>query len=313
MEYNLSGVDINMFFNDNVAVNVSIFLLVVLLPLLLCLLCVLALSFATGINKKVRFLLINIFAAEICNWLSYAVLYLGWPVRQRYDEDNMCKLFISLIIVSAVQKFTGGAIYAINIYISFKYGEDKLKWYVLLPFIALLWILAIAALGDLPYLDEYGAASSNGFCRANPDTALYKAVIGGLVTVAIIFISIQPVFCILTLIYNNKMHEDDPLKKSLTRLLSYVVVSSILSLITNFIPVLNPLITNGAIREKNLVGFLAVNYLSRLLANSVNIPTPIVAIALLKPLRVAIKSMIKAIACSYPIASNAVHPIGEDQ
>ena len=104
MAFNLSGTSLQQYFDSNVAINTSLFLFLVLPPLLLCLLCVLALAFAKEINKKIRVLLINIFAAEIGSWLSYSVYYLGWPVRLVFNDDITCKFFISCFAVAGAQK-----------------------------------------------------------------------------------------------------------------------------------------------------------------------------------------------------------------
>ena len=123
MAFNLSTTDLKVYFDANVAVNICLFMFLVLPPFLLCLVCVVALVFATEINVKIRLLLINIYAAEISEWLAYAVVYLGWPARQLYDEVGTCHFFISSFAFLGVQKFTAGAIYAIKVFIFIKYGE----------------------------------------------------------------------------------------------------------------------------------------------------------------------------------------------
>ena len=125
MDFNLSATDLKVYFDANVAVNIFLFIFLILPSFLLCLVCVLALVFATEINVKIRLLLINIYAVEICEWLAYAVYYLGWPVRLLHDEVGTCQFFISTLVVSAIQKFTAGSIYAIKVYIFIKYGEKK--------------------------------------------------------------------------------------------------------------------------------------------------------------------------------------------
>ncbi len=70
MTFNLTGIDEGLYFIVSSVANVALFTIFALTPLLLCLLCALALVFATDINLKIRVLLVNIFAAEICSWLG---------------------------------------------------------------------------------------------------------------------------------------------------------------------------------------------------------------------------------------------------
>ena len=49
-------------------------------------------------NLKIRLLLINIFTAEVLNWLSFIPMYLGWPARFINGGVISCKLFVSLIV-----------------------------------------------------------------------------------------------------------------------------------------------------------------------------------------------------------------------
>ena len=53
MALNLSEEVLQVYFNANTAVNIALFMVMVLPSLLLCLLCELALLFASEINKKI--------------------------------------------------------------------------------------------------------------------------------------------------------------------------------------------------------------------------------------------------------------------
>ena len=151
MAFNITGIDEDEYFVISTVVNVSLFTILVLPPLILCLLCVVALLLATIINGKIILLLVNILAAEICNWISYSVFYLGFPARiADLPGDYSCQFFTSAFVVVAIQKFTAAAIYAIMVYIFIKHGERKLKWYVVIPFIFGSWILVIATMGAIP-------------------------------------------------------------------------------------------------------------------------------------------------------------------
>ena len=243
MAFNLSDTSLQQYFDSNVAINTSLFLFLVLPPLLLCLLCVLALAFAEEINKKIRVLLINIFAAEIGSWLSYSVYYLGWPVRLVYNDDITCKYFISCFAVAGAQKFTAGGVYAVNIYVFIKYGEKKLKWFVVIPLIVISWISALS-MGIIPYFDEFGAVNINGFCTRNPESVLFRGILPILIILSLFFLSIQLICSILTIVYvkKNVLEENKAVKKAVAKVLAYLAVASILSFINSIIPAAIPAI-----------------------------------------------------------------------
>ena len=306
MALNLTGVDLEVFFDINVAVNVLLFTFFVLPPFLLCLLCIVALVFAGKLNKKIRILLINIFAAEICNSLCYSVLYLGWPVVHLYNENNLCKVSLSLYLVSAVQKFTSGGIYAINVYIFIKHGEKKLKWSVITPYIIVSWILAVAA-GVLPYLDDYGVTNYTGFCRVDTGSVTYILSVAIAVLTAFLLFGIELACCILTMVYitRNVLEENTDIKKAVAKVLAYLVVASVLSFMSGTVPNLLPIILIRAMNESHTVQLITVNYIIRMVSNMVAISTPIVAVALLKPVRAAIKMIWKQL---FPRCDNTVYP-----
>lgn len=309
MAFNLTGVDVKLYYDANVTVNMTLFTFLVLPPLVLCLLCVLALVFATEINVKIRILLINIFAAEICNWLSYAVSYLGWPIRLLSAENTLCKIFYNIYTINIIQSCTSGAIYAIHIYRFIKHGEKKLKWSVLLTSITISWITA-TALGLTTYFDNLGAVNINGFCTLDPDSALFKGLLVFIVCLAVSFLIIQIVFSILTVVYvtRNTLEGSTEMKKAVTRVLAYLAVASFLSFINNIMPAANPVIRR-ILPKDDIVSVIAVYYLLRLVFNVPAIATPVVTIALFKAVRLAIKNMSKKVCVCRP--SNRVHPAPE--
>ena len=85
------------------------------------------------------------------------------------------------------------------------------------------------------------------------------------------------------------------MQKAIAKVVVYMAVVSVLSFIssvpTYFVAIIFPII----IPDISLATFLAGNYTVRVLANITAFPTPIVTIILLKPVRVAIKTMIKKV------------------
>ncbi len=275
MDFNLTGIDKGAYFIVSSVANIALFGISVLPPLLLCLLCVLALATTSGINLKIKVLLVNIFAAEICNWLGYTVYYLGFPARiVRLPGDYSCANFISLVSVATVQKYSASTLYAINVFIFIKYGEKKMKWYAIILFIAISWILAILY-NILPYFRVFQIFNINGFCSSNPESDLIRVVVPAVVSLpAICMIIITVTFCILIFLYikKNALEDNVEVKKAVAKVLLYLAIFSVLSFVCNVIPpVINPRI-RGALGDRNVISLIVINYVLRTIFSLPNFP-----------------------------------------
>ena len=151
MNVNISSVGQELYFAVNSVYNFTLFSMVVLIPLTLCVLCLLALTIATDLNLKVRALLINIFASEIVYWLSYVVLYVTFSLRAGIlmDSDVLCRVVLSVMLLAKVARFPTAALYGIEIYVYIKHGADKMKWFVIISCIIVIWLVSIG-FGILP-------------------------------------------------------------------------------------------------------------------------------------------------------------------
>ena len=283
--FNISGVNPELFFNYNLGFGISLFSVFVLPPFLLSLLCVVSLIFTKKINKKIRVLFINIFAAEICSCLHNSFLCLGFPVRFRYQDTTTCKLFLSAFMVAAEQKFTAGTLYAINIYLLAKYGEKKLKWHVIMPYIIISW-MASAIFGMLPYNNEFGVITTQGFCTANTDSHLLQITVLVLFASTALFLCIQVFFSIITAIYIKKhtLEGNSDIKKAVAKVLIYLLATSVLSYINNIVPSTIPFIRE-ALQIDDIFSFLALYYITVILVNIPTIAIPIVTLVFMKPIR----------------------------
>ena len=308
MTLNITGVDNQLYYDVNVALNVCFFIFLSLLPLLLCVLVILALILAQTIHIKIRVLLINIFAAEILGWIVYAIFYLGWIVRLNHNETISCKMFYTTFLVAGVQKFTSGTLYTINIFLFIKYGEKKLKWYIVTPYIVLSWIIItiISVLLTILLPPDF-VRYINGICSVRIYSSILFAISASLATIlAFIFLIIQIVMIIVTFVYIKKhtLEGSVQLKKAVAKVLVYIFIASIVTFIGTIAPALS-FIVHLIIPGSTTVTMTVRIYLTRLLFSVPGIATPIVAIALLKPVRDAIKTMTKNLFCK---KDNKVHP-----
>ena len=294
MAFNLTGVDPDQYFKVTVAVNSLLFTALVLPSLLLCLQCAVALIFAKEINSKIRLLLVNILVAEISKWISFTVYYLTWPLRLLYQDTLSCKVFFSSFSVACSQTFTASSLHAILVYTFIKYGEKKLKWCVVIPFEAVSWLVTLV-LAALQYFNDT-TITSNGFCGGSFEKSIaFKISFPFNVLLAVSSLGAQIICGVLIIVYikRNTLKENTKTKKAVAKVLAYFVVSSILTLLNLTAPVFNLLIQKAATTANNTTAIIVVNYLIVLVFNIPSIATPIVTIILLKPVRVAIKAMIK--------------------
>ena len=310
MVLNITGVDNQLYYDVNVALNVCFFIFLSLLPLLLCFLVILALVLAKTINIKIRVLLINIFAAEILGWIVYAIFYLGWIVRLNHNETISCKMYYTTFLVANVQKFTSGTLYTINIFLFIKHGEKKLKWYIITPYIVLSWLIittiSIVLIILLP--PDFVRYINGGICSVRIYTSILFPISASLVTiVAITFLIIQIVMIIVTFVYIKKhtLEGNVQIKKAVAKVLVYIFIASIVSFIDTIVPAVS-FIVRLIIPGSTIVTNTAESYFARLLFSVPGIATPLVAIALLKPVRDAIKTMPKNLFCK---KDNRIHPM----
>ena len=299
MAFNITGFDEDLFFTINTAVGTSLFFVIVLTPLVLCVLCVLALIYTKNINKKLKVLLINIFAAEICTWLFWTLTFLGFPLRfHTHDGFNwICSLETSIFLVGGNQKFTSGSIYAVVVYIFVKYGERKLNWYVIIAYIAVSWVVITMIIGILPYIKNFEVSNSNGICATTPDTILFKAAVPFGVLLTAIFLGVVVVFCVLTGVYikRNTLEGNVEVKKAVAKVLVYLTVVTVLTFITSLLSPVSSAVRETAGARYGIVGEIMVGYIFRIIYSGNAFLTPIMAIIFLKPVRIAFKEIGKGI------------------
>lgn len=288
MAFNLTGTNVELYFSVNAAVHAGIFTFMALPTFLLCLLCVVALFFAEEINWPMRVLIINILAAEMIYWVAFAFQILGFLPRVFIGggEGNIsCLISICLAIVSSLLKFSAVALYSIKVYIFVKYGTKTLKWTVIIPYIAISW-LVFPAIGIVPIFDRFDVSVSNGFCISNLNSPLFQASIALTAIVITISLCIIFVFSLLTYCYikKNTLEDNVEIKKAVARNLYYFALASVFTLVYNIAPT-----ASSPIRMALSDRVVATVVLNQVFISLPSVVSPIMAIVILKPLRLAMK------------------------
>ena len=293
MAFNLTGIDMNLYFAVNTSVNILLFGLVVLPTLILCVLCVLALFLAEGLIWQMKVLLINLFAAEVCNWLGRSLLLVGFPVwaSLELEVDPACSVAISLFIVSTLQKMTATTLYAIMVYMFIKYNVKKLKWQVIVTYIAISWVVSLG-MSIIPYFPEFGLFNNNGFCDIDSESVLLNSSAPVILVLVFICVIIITTFTILTYCYTKKntLEGSVEVKKAIARNLQYLMIASIVTLVFNTVPAFSSLV-RAAFAESGVVVQISINYIELVFLNLPSVATPIATIVILKPVRVAVREV----------------------
>jgi hypothetical protein len=296
--YNLTGINLDVYFAANTSGQTFVFLITILSTLILNPLCIVALFSAKEINWKMRALIINIFTAEICNSFGYSLLLLGFPTRfnDQINDDVSCKLAVSSIITAVTAKFSANAFYAVMVYIFIKHGIKKIKWSVVLLAVAVTWIAGLAV--GIPANFFNFTYNNAGFCESDSKSSVYIYVIILSVVGMTVAVCTTVTFGILTFCYirRNTLSSNSEVKKSIARHLFYLTTAAIVAFVSNLLPASFPAI-RAALAGQVIVNILVVHYVFRLLFNSLNIITPVATIILLKPMRPALKQLFVKIYC----------------
>lgn len=271
-----------LYFRINTAVNVSLFLIVVLPALLLCLLCVLALIFAEGVNKKIRILLINIFIPDLCSWLATSVLLIGYPVRatMQTEGDLSCSFYMSFIFVGAVQRYSSVAIYTVAVYFFVKNGAQTLRLHYIALYLALSWAIAFVV-GLMPYFSAYGLSMVNGFCNRDELTSFFKGYITVLTITKMLLLACIIWFSGLTCYYRKKRENVDTKDRLVKYLICLNIGAVLYTLLSSAIPPSFSSIETAFGGTHVLLGFTLINFL-RIFINLPLLISPIAAMIVLK-------------------------------
>ena len=189
----------------NSALHFGLFFVITAPALILCVICAMAIVTTPDINWQMCVLLFNIFSVEVCNWMAFSVEFLGFPSRALNEDDTLysCRIFLSLLITSTIQKYFAISFYSIMVYLFLKYGAKKLNLCVIVSFVVVTWAFSIAS-ASIVYFDQFEFSNRGGFCSSSTDVILYQIPL--LLTLLISFIGSGVIltFSIMSYCFLNK-------------------------------------------------------------------------------------------------------------
>ena len=191
-------------------------------------------------------------------------------------------------------------LYAVMVYIFVKYSRNKLKWYVLIPFIVISWTISLL-FGSIPFIQDWEFIYG---CRILVRASIQVATLVPFWLFEITGCVVVSTFGILTYCYikHNALEEDDRIKEAIAKSSFYLVAKTILTVFTKGLLSLIPTIRMTFTTTTTKVLF----YFGIFLLQLPGVLTPILMIVALEPLRKAIKEIKKKLqSCC---KTNVVHP-----
>ena len=185
------------------------------------------------------------------------------------------------------------------VYLFIKYGVAKLKWWVIIAYIAVSWVVALAV-SSLLYIPTYGLfINEAGFCDVLGDSKIHQSLSVFTVMMGFIHLVLTITFTVLTYCYIKKHTVEDSvdIKKAVAKTLLYLMVSAIISSMYTA-PSVVPNVSSTFAGMVNVIYLLAFRYyIPQVLVNVISAITPIVTIILLKPARVAMRNACQKLYC----------------
>lgn len=293
---NMSNIDFDVFVAGNTAAFVSICSLIALPSLFLCVVCIVALLLAHTLNWPLRVALILIFVVESCYWLAFCIVFYGYTVRIRNPSGEVfsCKLYLSLFIFTSLMKLTAIALYAVVVYVFIRHGVNKQMLVTMLSCIAVLTVVFLAV-SSMTYFPPFQVSIDLGFCSYHVNT-FYYVILFTVIIIMAVLLCIIITFSILACCYikRNTLEDNVEVKHAVAKNLFFLLLSAIFYFIYILTPPWYPFIREGLANNPVLCYFI-INYVFRISLNLIPVGTPIVAIAVLKPIRFAIKNILKRI------------------
>ncbi len=259
-------------------VSSSIFIVLFIPATILYGICIMALLFAKGISYQMRILLGNVlisrfFAGLLPQFFGFIAEY----------NPIVCKFNLGLINAGFLISLTSISLFSIMVYLSIKYGNNKLKWYIIIPSITVSWIVSIL-FGTLFYTDStFIIIFEEGGCDVSFESKLFLPYVFFVGLAQAVFLTVTLVFGILTICFMRRrfLHEtvedaasqsDPKISKAIAKVLVYLIVRSFL--IVNILTTVKP---------------ATVYSLASIWISTLSVLTPIIMIILLKPIREALK------------------------
>ena len=279
-----------------------IFFVIIFLVLVLDIITSVAILTASSIRKPIKALLLNLLAANILT-ITGLLLYLSSVfalVHMRVENPHtaFCRIILNIFGIGIVERLFALAAFSIVILAIVMKGISFINPVLLVISIAVGWTLAIILTLDVPIPPIYPIVYiDNIACFPNPSAVELSDLRNAIDAIFIIFGGIIPlIICfvipIIALCYikNRKITESGDYTKNLAKFGLFLVVSNFINLLGQTLPILI------AYDVDTLGVYMAFGF-----AGLSVVPTPILIIVYLEPVR---KEVQKRLKCQSPFTSS---------
>ena len=201
------------------------------------------------------------------------------------------------LIVSFPSTSVAVSFYSVAAYFSIKHGLKKIKWYVIIVFITISWVVHTSmGLLILTEVIKFQTEINEGLCNTlfPSDVSLGTAYAAGLTVELIVCLSVTLTFCILTHCYikRNIIQEDTEIKRAVAKIMIYQSVRISLLMMTYVVSIVIYLDFDSYFGSfVGTILYFIGYYLSNITIRIVEFSGPIASFVLLKPLRDAAKQV----------------------
>lgn len=281
-----------------------VFTLITLPAAILSILSISALIVVKKIDWNLRIILINIFTAEFISSSGSTLIYLGYPLRMLFEVSNTnnqlqfpCSITISLLVIGNAAKVGSYTFYSIMAYVFIKKNIKKVKLYIMIIPCLIIWLPALIAGSIFFFFDRplpmNAVLLTKGLCTVDLSdqaslrrftiqlsvTWLLQGVLcGGIITTF---------FIVIARYVKKNVTNDNEIKVAIAKNLLFLSGGALVSI---FIAVINPTVIRFTF---SLDGVVASHYILDILRSFLSLYTPVVTIAFLKPIQIALSQLLK--------------------
>lgn len=129
--------------------HLIIFFLLIVPSTTLCILTLIAVAIAKAINPIIKTILVSLIVTEIILLVGLSPNFLGYPIRTLFNIDNtnatelVCYAFISIEVAGGMANISNIAFFSVTVYVFMKYNIKKVKFYMIIPPLVLIWTISI--------------------------------------------------------------------------------------------------------------------------------------------------------------------------
>ena len=262
----------------------TVLLLVVLVPsLLLYFICAALVLRAKTLHWTVRYLLVNIFTANILQWVTFIMLFLEWPQpldHVKVNKGETCSMAINFNVAFIAEAFSSITVYGFVVLVFLKHGDTTLFKSVVCPLIFGTWTATIFGnfVSCHPVFGIFNVhAHPEWDCQAFQD---YKVYVLGPMVVSVSCIVVLTIATHGTL--NKQVRKNIVMRKALMNTLYYYGLVSFATLVYGIVPDVFSTIRDG-LADNGIISPVLTNYLLVLLSSLPSLLNPLAVILILKP------------------------------